>query len=319
VPTLARGLQKVVLITVRGGLLLSAIALSTLVAARAAASPSHRLVSPGSYLVADQSGHLLVLDQRGKFVSRIPRFTSPVQGLEIAPDRRHAYVSVYRNERAPRLYEVALRSGRRSHIANGIGPSLSPDQKRLAYVTVERRDEISYRTALAIRLLSTGRTRLVPLPAGTPLGTPPELVINWSPDGRRLAVFDGTVIRLVEVATATTVDSQPPLPGKTGLAPVFLNRHAVVVLANCCIGRQRLVAVDLRSGARTPFAELRAPMESVRRQTGGSLLIVTALQRLVRVSPGHKRVIATGVVAAASKLELPKRPSRSAMRKRARR
>ena len=267
--------------------------------AGAAAAPTHPLVPLGSYLVADRSGHLLVLDQRGKLLRRIPRFASPVQALEVAPDRRHAYVAVYMNERAPRLYEVALRTGRRIRLGHAISPSLSPDRKRLAYVAVERREDITYRTALVVRTLATGRTRSISLPERTPFGTPPELVINWSPDGRRVAVFDGTVVRVVDVARATTVASQPELPGRTGLAPVFADAHTLVVLANCCIGRQRLVAVDLPSGARTPFAELRAPVENVRRLKGGSLLIVTALQRLARVSLGRQVLIATGVVAAA--------------------
>jgi hypothetical protein len=279
-------------------LLVCVIALTTSVAAGAAPSVTDPLVPPGAYLVADVSGHLLVIDQRGGVLRRVPRFASPVQALEIAPDRRHAYVAVYRNERAPRLYDVALRTGRRNRLANATSPALSPDRRRLAYVTVARRNDITYRTALAIRVLATGQTRLIPLPAEAPLGTPPELVINWSPDGLQLAVFDGTVVRIVHVATAATVASQPELPGRTGLAPVFVDQNRLVVLANCCIGRQRLVAVDLRSGARAPFAALRAPVENVRRQPRGSLLVVNALHRLVRVSPGRKRLISTGVVAA---------------------
>jgi hypothetical protein len=276
-------------------LLLAIIVLVTPSIVEAASRP---LVPAGAYLVADQSGHLLVLNQRGKLLRRVPRFASYVQALEVAPDRRHAYVSVHVRERPPRLYKVALGTGRRIRLANAISPSLSPDRTQLAYVTVELREDVKYLTKLVVRSLRTGQARVIALPARVPLGTPPELVINWSPDGRHLALFDGTVIRVVDVATATTVDSQPEIPGATGLAPVFLNRHTLVVLTHCCIGRQRLVAVDLRSGARTAFAQVRSPVENVRRLNSGALLAVTALQRLVRLAPGRARVIATGIVAA---------------------
>ena len=66
---------------------------------------------------------------------------------------------------------------------------LSPDRKRLAYVSSDRRVDIVYRTELVIRELRTGQTKSIPLGPDVPEGTPPELVINWSPDGRRVAVF----------------------------------------------------------------------------------------------------------------------------------
>jgi hypothetical protein len=94
-------------------------------------------------------------------------------------------------------------------------------------------------------------------------------VINWSPDGRSIALSDGAVVRVVHVSTATTVDSEPSIPGGRGFAPVFLDRHTIVVLANCCIGRQNLVAVDLRSGSRKLFAHLASPDENVRRLKRG--------------------------------------------------
>ena len=256
------------------------------------------LVPPGAYLVADQSRHLLVLNQRGKLLRRVPRFASFAQALEIAPDRRHAYVSAYAREQPPRLFQVALGTGRRTRLANAVSPSLSPDRRQLAYVAVEQREDVEYRVGLVIRSLLTGQTRVIAFPPRVPLGTPPENVINWSPDGRYVALFDGTAIRVVDVATATTVDSQPEIPGGTGLAPVFLGRQTLVVLANCCIGRQKLVAVDLRSGARTAFAQVRSPVENVRRLNSGVLLAVTALHRLVRLAPGRAQVIATGIVAA---------------------
>jgi hypothetical protein len=189
-----------------------------------------------------------VLSGSGKLIRRVPRFTAYAQALEIAPDRRHAYVSLYAREQPPRLYQVDLETGQRARLANAISPSLSPE------------------------------------------GTPPELVINWSPDARYVALFDGSVIRLVDVATATTVESQAAIPGGAGLAPVFLDRHTLVALTNCCIGRQHLRAIDLRSGAQTPFAEIDSPVESARRLNSQTILVVTALHRLVRVASGRQRV-----------------------------
>jgi hypothetical protein len=137
-------------------------------------------------------------------------------------------------------------------------------------------------------------------------GTPPELVMNWSSDRRTIALFDGSTITLVDVATAATLSSQPALPGYTPvlgrtppLAPVFRNASTLVVLVGCCIGRQQLVAVDLHSGARRRFARLSSPPETIRRLDGQRLLAVTAQNELVSVSRGRTRVLARGIVAAA--------------------
>lgn len=128
------------------------------------------------------------------------------------------------------------------------------------------------------------------------MGTPPGLVINWSPNGRSIALADGNKVRIVNVARARTVESEPAIPGSKGLSPVFLDRRTIVVLANCCVGRQKLVAVDLRSGSRKLFARISSPDENVRRVGRGTLLAVTALHELVRVTQGHVRVISSGIL-----------------------
>src|SRR5207247_10247902 len=128
-----------------------------------------------------------------------------------------------------------------------------------------------------------------------PLGTPPELVISWSTDDKLVALFDGKQIRLVTVATARTIGSQPPAQGTvptaggaTGsLAPVFVDTRKLVVLDNCCIGDQRLVAIDLASGSRRLFATLAAPPESLARIEPGVLLVVTAARQLLVLTKGH--------------------------------
>jgi hypothetical protein len=279
---------------------LAVVAALALVGAGTAATPP-RGVPRGGFLVADRLGRLVVLDARGKPLRRLgkPLVQSSVQGLELAADRRHAFESVYRSDHPTRLYRVDLATGRRQLVDKGIGPALSPDKTRLAYVSTAVRNEIIYRTALVVRGLRGGPVRTIPLGPDVPVGTPPELVINWSPDGRKIAVFDGSLVRLVDVANAQDVPSQPAIPGEPALAPVFLDGYTLVVLADCCIGHQHLVAVDLRSGARTAFARLSSPAETIRRLKPGLLLVTTALNELALVSRGHVRVLTRGVTAAA--------------------
>jgi WD40-like Beta Propeller Repeat len=284
-------------------------AASLAVADTNAASPRPFRVPVGDILVVNRLGRLLVVDARGKLVRSLPRtlLMRGPQSIELAADRRHAFVSVLNSEQPARLYDVDLATGRKRQIANAISPSLSPDKTRLAYVSTRVRAEIVYRASLVVRDLRNRRVHAIPLGPGVPLGTPPELVINWSPDGRSVAVFDGSRIRIVKVVSAADVPSQPGVPGDTPstgthtawLAPVFLNAHTLVVLADCCIGPQQLLAVDLRSGATTPFAGLSSPAENIRRVRAGLLLTVTALNELALVSRGRARVIAHGITAAA--------------------
>jgi WD40 repeat protein len=281
------------------------VALATVGAHAAATSP---VVPRGDLLAADRSGRLFVLDRDGKILRRLHGSFggTGLQSIELAADRRHAFASVLRSDRPARLYRIDLATGARRVVANAISPALSPNRKQLAYVSTRVRSYNVELAALVVRDLRTGRTRSISLGPGVPLGTPPELVINWSPDGRRLAVFDGRRVRLVVVATARDVGSQPTIPGvpsvsspRRWLAPVFIDARTLVVLVDCCIGRQHLVAVDLRSGAQRPFARLSSPIQTVRRLTPGRLLAVTELNELALVRRGATRVVAGGMTAAA--------------------
>src|SRR3989442_3603060 len=73
---------------------------------------SHRrpLVPRGDLLVGKRSGRLVILERSGKLIRRVPRFVAPYgpQGVELAPDRRHAFVSVLTSERPARVYAVEL-------------------------------------------------------------------------------------------------------------------------------------------------------------------------------------------------------------------
>ena len=268
---------------------------------RSASAPP---VRRGTLIAADVSGRVMVLDRAGSVVRRIPGSfgaAHQVQAIQLAPDRRHAYVAVYGQSGSLTLYLLELSTGRRRKVAAGFSPALNPAGTKLAYVSLIARADTIYERALVIQDLRSHRDEAIPFPAGVVPGTPPELVLNWSPDGRRIAVFDGRVIRLVDVAAATSVGTEPAPPGDANglMAPVFLDSRTLVTLANCCIGRQRLTAIDLRSGARRAFARLSSPPENIWRLRTGTLLVQDALTQLVLVSRGHARVIATKFAAAA--------------------
>jgi hypothetical protein len=277
---------------------IGAVFLATFASGGTAAS-TQPFVPSGSYLAATESGRLLVLSPHGtllRLLKRGPRVgdvlgLGEVWNLALSPDRRSVYVAVAMDEQLPRLYEVALGSGEKTLIGNAISPALSPDGTELAYLTVATEGPVENQeiTALVIRNLQSGSTRTIPFPPGVAIGTPPELIINWSPDGRSIVLFDGSKARIVDVASAQTVESQPALRGNAaGLSPVYLDSQRLVVLPYCCQGPQPLVTVKLSSGTYTPFATAGSPIENVRRLNSRTLLATTALHRLVRITQGHK-------------------------------
>jgi hypothetical protein len=282
-------------------ILACSLALAAPIAGRTG-SDARPVVPPGALLAADAHHRLVVLDRSGHVLRRVPgTFGNGASGIELAPDRRHAFVALYPTRS---LDEVDLATGAERRIASGGSPALDPDGTRLAFVSLAKRGDIIYRTAVVVLNLTTGRRRTIPFGRETVWGTPPEVLLNWSPDGRRLAAFDGKQIRLVDVSTAQDVASQPaPLgeqPSRTRsplLAPVFLDDRTLVALANCCIGRQNLVAVDLQSGRRSPFATLPEPPESLRRIGPASFVATTPDGYLLLFSHGNVKRIATGFYA----------------------
>jgi hypothetical protein len=114
-----------------------AFAVALLAVSSAGVSPASApapVVPRGQLLVSDQNGRLLVVDMSGRLRRRLP-FTRtgccPGQ-VELAADRRHAFVSEGRNEHFT-LLEVDLSTGRSVRIASGGSPAVSPDGRRLAY------------------------------------------------------------------------------------------------------------------------------------------------------------------------------------------
>jgi dipeptidyl aminopeptidase/acylaminoacyl peptidase len=322
-------------------LLLAALLLAP--GAAAGRLPATRVVAPGGFLVADRQGGLEALGSTGKRLFTVPWGPHPlgVDSMALAADRAHAFVSLrqpadaYGNEQPNLLESVDLRTGKLTPIGNGDGPAVSPDGTRLAYLStaVSTTNALVQPTALTVLNLQTGATRSIAV--ASPLAAGP---LNWSPDGTRIAVSDGTQIRLVLVASAQDLASQPTLPGDANPhavsprmyagkpsppttpatpgtivvgppppgpnvaishAPVFVDAHTVVVDYDCCIGDQHLVAFDLGSGAKTAFATLTAPAWRDAPAGAGRVLLVTPDDKLEVARRGSVTTIATGITAAA--------------------
>ena len=133
-----------------------------------AANPASAVIVPaGDILASTNDGYLVVLDRAGKLIRRLFPVTSAVQGISIAPDRAHAYVSFYGSESGalpspPALYKVDLATGAKTKIGNGISPALSPDGTRLAYLTTAMQGEITWLRAMSVIDLTNGTTRQIP-------------------------------------------------------------------------------------------------------------------------------------------------------------
>jgi len=257
------------------------------------------VVPPGQLLVSDRDGRLLVVDGAGRVQRRLTYIRTgccPGQ-VELSADRRHAFVSVSRNERFS-LLEVDLVTGKAIRIAAGGSAALSPDGRRLAYYAISTDNGIPFRTAVVVRDLASGRSHAIRFAEPAVWGNPPDVLINWSPDGRKLAVVGlsrrhGGQLHIVDVDHAHTIESQPNLGHL--LAPVFLDPRTIVALANCCRGtHQEMVAVSLGSGAHQPFATLPEPPESLRRVGSGTFVATTPDGFLLRFSQGHVRRLGRG-------------------------
>jgi len=283
-------------------------AVATIVAALAlagGAAGASAVVPKGDILAVDATFHPLVLDAHGHVVRRLPSWHVPdgfgLLGIELAPSRNDAFVSLWSgNSTLPaRIFDVSLATGARRLVADGLSPSLSPDGTQLAYLADRREPNLglTWLTGLVVRTLATGKERTIPFDTAVSLGTPPALVTNWSPNGVSVALA-ASDFDLVDTATATSIADIPSL-GATPSAPAFLDADTVIVETNCCIGRQKLVAVDPHGAHAQPFAEISSPVDAIRRIDPDRMLVLDQLGELLLVSRGKTTVIANGIRAAA--------------------
>jgi len=185
-------------------------------------------VPSGDFLVCKEGGQLFVMSPRGKMIGELPGATGSqcASGLALSADRRSAYISVSTGEQAPpALDEIDLATGGTHRIASGLDPALSPDGTELAFIAAAESPSGGFYAPTGVEILdlNTGASRLLAAPSppsGSHLLYWPQGPLNWSPDGTTIAVFAGDQIRLVNVATAKDLGSQPTVPGDVPNHPI---------------------------------------------------------------------------------------------------
>ncbi len=193
-----------------------------------AMAPAGVPVPTGDFLVCRGSGHLFVMSPDGKTIGTIRVTIGPhcASGLALSADRRSVYFSVLTgDETPPALDTIDLSTGAKHELASGLDPALSPDGTKLAFIATTESPTGTFfmPTGLEILDLDSGASRLL-APPTPPAGSHglywPSGPLNWSPDGQKIAVFAGDQIRIVDVATAKDLGSQPTVPGDTPNHPI---------------------------------------------------------------------------------------------------
>jgi hypothetical protein len=196
--------------------------------ARPLSAAAPMLVPVGDFLVCNGNGHLFAMSPKGKTVGTVPGTTGPhcPNGLALSADRRSAFFSILTGEETPpALDEIDLATGKKDRIASGLDPALSPDGTTLAFIATVESPNGGYSTPTGLELLdlASGTSRLL-APPTPPAGSHklywPVGPLNWSPDGTKIAVFAGDQIRIVDVATAQDLESQPAVPGDVPNHPI---------------------------------------------------------------------------------------------------
>jgi hypothetical protein len=207
-----------------------AIAASLLLGvARPLAAASAPLPVPaGDFLVCKGNGHLFVISPNGKTIGTVPATTGShcASALALSADRRSAFFSISTgDETPPALGKLDLATGAKQQIASGLAPALSPDGTELAFIATTESPNGGYYTPTGLEILDLGSgARRVLAPPTPPAGSHrpywPTGPLNWSPDGAKVAVFAGDQIRIVDVATAEDLASQPTVPGDVPNHPI---------------------------------------------------------------------------------------------------
>jgi hypothetical protein len=261
-------------------------------------------------VVGTKDGHLIEVGSSGGAIRTIAKLTDRIGGVEqldLSADRRTVFAAVgttgsCRDE----VVRVDVSDGSTKRIGFGSSVALSPDGQRLAsFYRGDCTQDSEPGTAIVVRDLSGGHELSFPV---SPLssGVGGSFVLSWSPDGRDIA-FDGVNgVRLLDTtdpnggADARLVmapqrrPAVPPPAAQPGVvqapgipagavtdlhAGIFLDARTIVGLIDCCIGPQRLVAIDLTTGAQRPFLDVDAPTQGLHLdRSTGRLAFVTALQ-----------------------------------------
>ncbi|HJQ41847.1 MAG TPA: hypothetical protein VJ831_02080 [Jatrophihabitantaceae bacterium] len=200
-----------------------------------------------------------------------------VNAIDVSPDGKSVLVSVLNDKDgacAASVYSVG--DDRVMHpFLNGAAASFSPDGRSVALLRYSPQGEFCYRTRLVVRSLTDGSERTTPLPGGPTMeGNPPEWPVNWSPDGRRIALVRGPHATASVITVHTWTSTSFNGASRAG-APVFLSNSDVALYTGCCAGSQQAMTRFHEQRVVTKLFSVTSPVRSIRRDRGGAGVFFT--------------------------------------------
>lgn len=251
---------------------------------------SHRIASPRTgdprnfvYVTSGRHGLESKVELRsaetGRLVGRLATFGGAFtdNGLAVSPDGAAVYVTLI-GSRSLRIERVAVADGKRTFVAAGEQPAVSPDGRHLAYVAARGRGE----QALAVRDLSSGRTQTIEL--GSLVGRSADLLngsVMWLAGGSDVVAIPGPVPQATAEPTGA---GDGACSSATCLIVVHVRRHRLTAHRIVLSGSPD-VASFAPDGSR-PRSLLRADATTVERVTlRGSRAAIAPLATLPNVLP----------------------------------
>jgi hypothetical protein len=191
---------------------------------------------PSFAAVASDGGLTSTVELRsaatGRVLKRIATFGESFtnNGLAVSPDRSEVYVTLI-GRRHLRIERVAVADGRRTFVAAGEEPALSPNGRRLAYVAARPHRS----QTLAVRDLRSGRTRTVDV--GRLMDRSVDLfngTVTWLRGGSDVVAIPGEIPIAAGGARPATGAADPTCASATCLIVVHttgrrLRAHRVVL------------------------------------------------------------------------------------------
>jgi Tol biopolymer transport system component len=220
--------------------------------------------APGQIVALTRRGVVALDSQTGaerRLLVDVPEGSG--QGISVSPDSRSAYFGVVDGDGASIRVVDTDGASPPAFVARGSFPAVSPDGRRLAYVTPA--------STLAVLDLGTGARRTWAFDEADPAGswlTHARLVeLAWAPDSHRLAFtlsYEGDTIAVLDTITARTLSEavEVVVPGGGGDSrhPTWQATTGRLVLVNqafeCCFeddytGPPRTLTLDVTRGAAT--------------------------------------------------------------------